>query len=177
MVHKNPTWLKQYQFKKGHKINIGKKGYWTGRKRPPFSEGHKRRISKSMTGDKNPAKRPEVKEINRIAHLGKKASSLTRNKESEARKGIKHWNWQGGKTSKSMQIRNSKEYKLWRESVFRRDNYTCIWCGQVGGMIHADHIKPFSIYPELRFAIDNGRTLCLNCHKKTDTYLKKWNQI
>ncbi len=87
--------------------------------------------------------------------------------------GEKHWNWQGGKTSLHESIRKSHEYKLWREAVFARDNYTCIFCGkkeEVSGRLNADHIKPFSLFPELRFAIDNGRTLCVPCHRTTATF-------
>lgn len=36
--------------------------------------------------------------------------------------------------------------------------------------LHADNIKPFALYPELRFEVTNGRTLCIPCHKKTGTY-------
>lgn len=78
-------------------------------------------------------------------------------------------------------IRTCTEYKLWRKAVFERDNYTCIWCGvrNVKGLklvLNADHIKPFADYPELRFAIDNGRTLCIDCHKTTDTYARRSRQ-
>lgn len=81
--------------------------------------------------------------------------------------------WKGGITPINNKIRASFEYRLWRKSVFERDKYTCVFCKQVGGYLEADHIKPFSVFPELRFAIDNGRTLCRSCHKKTDTYGRK----
>jgi len=82
-----------------------------------------------------------------------------------------HWNWKGGVTSINETIRKSVQYKLWRTAVFERDNFTCIWGGKEhGNDLHADHIKSFSQFPELRFAIDNGRTLCVNCHRTTDNY-------
>ena len=81
--------------------------------------------------------------------------------------------WKGGITPETRSLRASTEYKLWRNSVFIRDNYTCIWCGQVGGLIEADHIEKWSVRPDLRFAIDNGRTLCKKCHKLRHTNNKK----
>ena len=84
-------------------------------------------------------------------------------------KGMIPWNY-SGKTPESKRIRNSKEYQLWRKAIFERDDYTCVWCGVRGCYLEADHIKSFSLFPELRFAIDNGRTLCRECHKKTDNY-------
>lgn len=85
-------------------------------------------------------------------------------------KGKNHPNWKGGITPVNIAIKESKEYKLWRETVFERDNYTCVWCGYRGKGLNADHIKPFSLFPELRFVIDNGRTLCRRCHEKTETF-------
>ncbi len=84
-------------------------------------------------------------------------------------RGNKNPNWHGGVTPIHMALRKTAEYKLWRAAVFARDRWTCIWCGSKKN-IHADHIKRFADYPELRFAIDNGRTLCRECHQKTDTW-------
>jgi 5-methylcytosine-specific restriction endonuclease McrA len=75
-----------------------------------------------------------------------------------------------GKTEEIKKIRTSKKYAEWRTSVFKRDNYTCQHCGIVGGLLRADHIKPFAYFPELRLSIDNGRTLCDGCHRKTETF-------
>lgn len=75
-----------------------------------------------------------------------------------------------GKTVLHERQRKSAAYKAWRTLVFERDNYTCRECGQRGGYLHADHIKPFAYSPELRFDVTNGRTLCVPCHKKTPTF-------
>lgn len=92
-----------------------------------------------------------------------------------AKRGECHWNWNGGSSGENVLIRMSSKYKEWRKGVFMRDNYTCQECGAknkegLGLKINADHIKPFSTHPELRFNLDNGRTLCEGCHKKTDTF-------
>lgn len=104
------------------------------------------------------------------------------NPKNEFKKGELSPFWKGGVTPIHRIIRGSIEYKLWREAIYKRDNYTCVDCGIKSGcgktvILNADHIKPFAYFPELRFAIDNGRTLCLDCHKKTDTYLNKGRWI
>ena len=91
--------------------------------------------------------------------IGKK---MIGNKNSK--NGKDHWNWQGGITPINAKERNSKRYKEWRTKVFKRDNYTCQNCGKRGGYLEADHIKPFSLYPKLRYKVSNGRTLCKKCH-------------
>ena len=70
-------------------------------------------------------------------------------------------------------IRRSSEYQKWRKAVFKRDNYICQECLKKGNYLEAHHIKPFANYPDLRFEIENGLTLCKDCHKKIPRKLKK----
>lgn len=74
--------------------------------------------------------------------------------------------WKGGISPENKRIRNSIQTRLWRESVFSRDNWVCQKCRLKGGKLRAHHIMNFYLYPELRFAIDNGITFCDSCHRK-----------
>ena len=78
--------------------------------------------------------------------------------------------WKGGKSRTKS---GGKEYQKWRVEVFLRNNFTCQDCKKRGCYLEAHHIKSWANYPELRFDVNNGRTLCLDCHKLTPSYRKK----
>lgn len=94
-----------------------------------------------------------------------------RGKQRDDMVGENNHNWRGGITAISRGIRHSSEYQRWRKEIIRRDKQ-CVICG-CDINLHADHILPFIHYPELIFNVNNGRTLCQECHKKTDTYGKR----
>lgn len=120
-----------------------------------------------------------------------------------AHKGVLGSNYIDGRTPLANAIRkNSRNYD-WKKLCFERDHYTCQECGQIGGVLNVDHIKPFSdILQEFlgRYSqfnvikdrdillkltknyndfwnLDNGRTLCIKCHKKTNTYGNKSKDV
>ena len=147
------------------------------RKNVELTDEHKRKISMALRGKitwmKGKKHTPESIKKLKDSHVGIKyppRSQEYREKRSLQYQEEKGPGWKGGITSKSMTIRKSLEYRDWRTAVFQRDNYTCQECGSRGVTLNADHIKPFAYYPELRLVIDNGRTLCVPCHRKTDTY-------
>ncbi len=60
---------------------------------------------------------------------------------------------------------NSFEYSNWRKEVFTRDNFTCKMSkGECSKRIEAHHILSWKQYPELRYDINNGITLCRAHH-------------
>lgn len=112
----------------------------------------------------------------RVAMLGKKHSLETRLKMSEAHLGEKNHNYINGVSRFIVSHYNDLRYKLWREAVFQRDNWTCQNCGTKGGYLEPHHIKSWAKFVDLRFELDNGQTLCKTCHKLTDNYAGKNNR-
>ena len=55
---------------------------------------------------------------------------------------------------------------IWRKKVYERDNYTCQLCGKYEGDHNAHHLNSWDKYPKERFSVNNGVTLCINCHKR-----------
>ncbi|MFA7101508.1 MAG: HNH endonuclease [Bacilli bacterium] len=75
-----------------------------------------------------------------------------------------HWNWQGGLSLERDKISQTKEYQQWRMSIFQRDYFICQCCESKSNKLNAHHIQNFSNFPDLRLDINNGITLCEDCH-------------
>lgn len=145
----------------------------------PKSDEHRRKLSEANKGKVSYWKGKTFSEetILKIKEARKRQifTLETRRKMREAHLGIKSPFWRHGKDMENKSERelfmSSFEYRLWRKSIFERDTYTCVLCGDKrGNNLEADHIKKYIDYPELRLSIDNGRTLCKKCHINTPNY-------
>lgn len=76
-------------------------------------------------------------------------------------------NWRGGIAKSRKTEMSRKPYKEWRRLVFERDGFKCVECKTQEGRLNADHILPWAAFPEIRYDVNNGRTLCEKCHRKT----------
>ncbi len=72
--------------------------------------------------------------------------------------GEAHPSWKGGKRPRN------GAHTTWAERVVTRDKATCRACGATGVELHAHHLKPYKQFPELRYELSNGITLCAPCH-------------
>lgn len=93
-------------------------------------------------------------------------------------------NWKGGMATLIKIIRNTRKYSIWKNRVRRRDRRLCQNCKATRSETHSHHIISIKqivrdngiktleeayFCPEL-WNVDNGETLCFQCHKATDTY-------
>jgi len=68
--------------------------------------------------------------------------------------------------------RNTPEYREWHKKVLERDNYTCQICG-AKEHLEVHHINHASYFPDQRFDVNNGVTLCKGCHTNFHTNFKR----
>lgn len=98
-------------------------------------------------------------------HMSLEGSAAIARSARERMTGPANPNWKGGISQQTW--RQTLEYQLWRKQVFQRDSYQCQLCGNdEGGNLTAHHTKPADQYPELRYDLANGMTVCELCHSQ-----------
>jgi 5-methylcytosine-specific restriction endonuclease McrA len=156
---------RQHLIEMSHKSNDSRKGktleeiygdekaQWMKSRSPANKKGH---TYEQLYGSEKARQIKEKLRPSRIRHH----TVETRRKMSKAR--FDYWDRRGriGEDRDERQF----EYSIWRTACFQRDHYTCQRCEQVGGHLECHHVKFWKYYPESRFDVDNGMTLCKKCH-------------
>ena len=178
---------------KGTCLNTGRTHFQKGRvpwnKGKPMSEETKEKVS--IAKKQNPikywlGKKRDDATIEKMSQGNKGKIAWNKNKHQTQTSGENNPNWKGGISSTNRSSRNSIEFRLWREAVFARDKWTCQKCGKHGGRLSPHHkISLLKIINKYNFEtwedvkrckilwdINNGITLCHDCHKLTDSYGK-----
>ena len=165
---------KNSEAQKGKKLSEETKkkigNFWRGKKRL-FSEEHKRKIrelrlryNKKWRGGYHTE---ETKRKISKAHKGMKKPWVI----PPDNKGENNSNWQGGK---SFELYGLDWTETLRDTIRKRDNYTCCLCGKPQGDVAHDvhHVD----YNKKNCSPVNLITLCHACHVKTNKKRKYWNE-
>lgn len=147
--------------KHNHKTSNG--GGWK------LSEETKKKLSESLKGKIYSEERRKAMSE---GQKGKKYGEEARKNMAKSRaRGEKHWKWNPDrekvKQNRDRHSMHNPEYKKWRLEVFTRDEFTCrLHSEECNGQIQAHHIYRWIDYPELRYIINNGITLCQAHHPR-----------
>ena len=184
--YKNNSQKLEYICPEGHKGTISWNN-WTSGKRCLECSGNKKHTNEFIT--KEFMKEGYIllteeyinahQKLNYICPKGHKGSISWHNWDankrcrkcySENNRGKSNPNYKSGLTDKERELnknrfRSDLENKKWIKLILKRDNYTCQRCGKIGGNLEAHHIENWANRPELRYEIDNGVTLCKECHR------------
>lgn len=182
----NKGWRKKGNklgFKRGHKIFEGVEKGWFKRGQLTWNKGLKgKQPWHNISGLNKKGGIP----WNKGKHIKNNDALNEWRKKGNAIRGKRHWNWRGGISKMRERIEAMPEYKRWRKAVFERDNWTCQKCKKRGRRIHPHHRMELStILAKYRIRTlrdarqckklwdtNNGKTLCIPCHKQTRSYLK-----
>lgn len=117
-----------------------------------YTQKRREKISKRVSGSGNPFYGKTHSEKFRIWLREKSQLSI----------GEKSPRWIKDRTKLAKrQERMDSAYREWRKQVWIRDNFKCRMANQdCNGKIEAHHILTWRDYPELRYEIKNGITLC-----------------
>lgn len=159
-------------FQRGNKLGVANRG----KRRTPEQ---REKLSRERKG-KHFSPKTEFKKGQPAFNKGK-PNPGAKNLPQAFKKGQMPHNYKGGVVLIRNKVRSSPEYKTWRTEVFRRDNYTCVLCFARGVYLNADHFpRLFSeimdefevttweqaLSCEELWDINNGRTLCKECHHR-----------
>ena len=168
-------------FTKGHKINVGKICSKETREKIGNSNS-KKRVEKICICGKNFSVWPSVKNQIYCSHSCAKIGKPTWNKGLKGYRAGKNHHWFGrdvtGEKNPSYikdRTQLKKSDRKWKDSAYmdwvkrikNRDNWVCrIADINCGGRLEAHHILDWINYPELRYEINNGITLCHAHHPR-----------
>lgn len=145
----------QMGFKKGNKLSHNEKSRATQFKK-----------------DAHPSPQTEFRKGHTPWAKGKIPSAETRVRMSEnvanRKRGFQHYLWIEDRTQlKKDNRRGDSAYGEWRKQTWTRDNFKCrIADENCSGKIEAHHILGWAEYPELRYQLNNGITLCHAHHPR-----------
>ena len=170
--HSEESKRKISEAKKGIPINVGRKftdetklKMSLAKKGKKLSEEHKRKIGLKSIGNNYGR-----------ALKGKKQSEESKLKRSLALRGrfmgIESSGWKGGVSPANMKARQCAEYQSWKKKVYKRDNHHCRNCDSDSNLI-AHHLLSFSKFPQFRFDLWNGITVCRKCHGEIHSQIRK----
>lgn len=131
-----------------------------GKNNPMFDK--KRSLeSRIKTSTANKGKTSWIKGKHHSEETKKKMSYIHKKRVMEGKNNM----WKGGiyPYNLSQRVKFRQKYQ---KIVFERDGYTCQICGVKNRPLQVDHIQSWAEYIELRFCLDNCRTLCVDCHYK-----------
>lgn len=105
-------------------------------------------------------------------------AEVSRKNLPAVKRGDKHYNWNPNLTDEDRSDRRTVEYLSWVKSVYKRDGYKCVVCNKKVRKLEAHHLNCWSHFPEQRYNIENGTTVCRKCHTNFHLhFMGGWKEV